>query len=135
MPRLLADKNVEGQLDAIVRFLKAESWLEFWQQASIVIVTFGEVGLDRNAADRVVWQTCQSRQLVLFTGNRNQEGFDSLEETIRRLNRADSLPVITLGNPIRFKYDRDYAEAAAVKLLDYLLHLDDHRGAGRLYVP
>ncbi len=31
--------------------------------------------------------------------------------------------------------DRDYAERAVVKLLDYLLDIGNYRGTGRLYVP
>ena len=31
--------------------------------------------------------------------------------------------------------DRAYAEKVAVRLLDYLMRIDEVRGAGRLYVP
>jgi hypothetical protein len=31
--------------------------------------------------------------------------------------------------------DRLYAEKVAERLLDYLMRIDDFRGAGRLYVP
>jgi Tfp pilus assembly pilus retraction ATPase PilT len=135
MPQIMADNNVQGQLKAIIRFLRSETWQEFWEGAAITVVSFTGLGLDRDAPDLAVWQACQARGVVLFTGNRNQQGPDSLEETIRTLNQAESLPVITLGDPIRFVYDRDYAERAALRLLDYLLDLDQHRGAGRLYVP
>src|SRR5205085_11748682 len=103
--------------------------------AAVTVESFPGLGLDRNAPDRLIWETCQTQGIVLFTGNRNQEGPDSLEETLRTLNRVDSLPVITLGDPMRFRNDRAYAERAALRLLDYLLNLDHHRGAGRLYVP
>ncbi len=135
MPRIMADHNVEGHLDAILDFLRSETWQEFWEEAAVTAVSFGGLGLERNTADSLLWQICQSQEIVLFTGNRNREGPDSLEEAIRLFNRADSLPVITLGDPERFGHDRTYADKAAVKLLDYLLHLDHYRGAGRLYVP
>lgn len=135
MPRIMADNDVQGQFDAITRFLQSEAWQGFWEDAAVTVVSFPGLGLDRDSSDLVVWQTCQQEQIVLFTANRNQEAPDSLEEAIRTLNRADSLPVITLGDPIRFKHDRPYAERAAVKLMEYLLDLEKHRGAGRLYVP
>jgi hypothetical protein len=135
MPRILADNNVEGHLDAIDQFLRSGTWQEFWEEADVTVVGFRGLGLEPDSPDRVVWQTCQSQEVVLFTGNRNQEGPDSLEETIRLFNQADSLPVITLGDPDRFGRERTYAENAAVKLLEYLLYLDQYRGAGRLYVP
>ena len=135
MPRIMADNNVEVSLDAIIQFLQSGVWQEFWEEADVTEVGLRGLGLEPDSPDRLIWQTCQSEGVVLFTGNRNQQGPDSLEETIRQLNQADSLPVITLGDPERFRNDRTYAERAAVKLLDYLLSLDDHRGAGRLYVP
>jgi len=135
MPQIMADHNMRGQLKAIVQFLRSEEWQKFWEEASIVVRTFADLGLEREASDLAVWQACQSQQVVLFTGNRNKQGPDSLEEAIRTCNAADSLPVITLADPIRFKHDRDYAEAAAFKMFDYLVNLDTLRGAGRLYVP
>jgi hypothetical protein len=135
MPRILADNNIEGHLGAIDRFLRSGIWQEFWEEADVTVVGFRGLGLEPDSPDRVIWQVCQTQEVVLFTGNRNQQGPDSLEETIRQLNQADSLPVITLGDPERFMQDRTYAERAAVKLLEYPLYLDSYRGAGRLYVP
>src|SRR5262249_22500523 len=135
MPRVLADNDVTGKLDAIVRFLESGSWWEFWEDAAVTVVKFRDVGLERDAPDLVIWQTCQSQGIVLFTANRNQKGPESLEETIRLYNQADSLPVITLANPERFTFDRSYADRAAVKLLDILLYIENYRGAGRLYIP
>jgi hypothetical protein len=131
----MADNDVQGQFDAIVRFLQSETWQRFWQDAAVTVLTLPGVGLDRDTSDNVVWQTCQGQQVVLVTGNRNKEGPESLEQTIRTLNQADSLPVITISDPIRFMHDRAYAERAAIKLLEYLLEIDKHRGAGRIWVP
>jgi hypothetical protein len=131
----MADNNVVGQLDAIIAFLRSETWHEYWEEAAVTAVGFQDVGLEQNTPDNVIWQTCQAEEIILFTGNRNRQGPDSLEEAIRLFNRADSLPVITLGDPQRFGRERTYADKAAVKLLDYLLNLDRYRGAGRLYVP
>jgi hypothetical protein len=53
--------------------------------------------------------------------------------TARR--RSDSLPVVTISDQDRVLQDRLYAEKVAVKLLEYLIRIDEVRGAGRLYVP
>jgi hypothetical protein len=72
---------------------------------------------------------------VLLTSNRNADGPDSLEATIRAENQPDSLPVITISNHERVLQDRQYAERVAESLLDYLERIDEVRGTGRLYVP
>ena len=71
----------------------------------------------------------------MVTGNRNDDVPDSLEATIRAENLPSSLPVITIANANRVLQDRVYAEKVAESLLDYLLRIDEVRGAGRLYVP
>ena len=43
--------------------------------------------------------------------------------------------MLTIADPDRLMRDRDYAERAAVQLLEFLMDLDNLRGAGRLYVP
>jgi hypothetical protein len=58
-----------------------------------------------------------------------------LEATIRAENQPSSLPVITIADADRMLHDRLYAEKVAETLLDYLLRIDEVRGAGRLYVP
>ena len=50
-------------------------------------------------------------------------------------NQPDSLPVVTISDQVRVLQDRIYAEKVAVKLLEYLIRIDEVRGAGRLYVP
>lgn len=60
-------------------------------------------------------------ELVLITGNRNDDGADSLEATIRNENQPDSLPVITIADQDRVLQDRLSAERVAESLLDYLL--------------
>ena len=99
------------------------------------IFDFGTLGLSNRSPDSLIWRTCQREQLVLITANRNEEGPDSLEATIRNENQPDSLPVVTIANAKRVLRDRDYAERVAASLLDYLMRIDEVRGIGRLYVP
>ena len=72
---------------------------------------------------------------MLITGNRNKRGQDSLEAVIQAENQPDVLPVMTLSNADRVLQDRLYAEAVAVRLLEYLMRIEEVRGVGRLYVP
>lgn len=78
---------------------------------------------------------CQDLGIVLVTGNRNADGVDSLEMTVRNHGTVKSLPVLTISDSKRLLRDRDYPQAAAVKLLEYLTDLENFRGTGRLYIP
>jgi len=71
----------------------------------------------------------------LLTCNRNRDGANSLEETIRRHNRPDCLPVFTVSDPSRFGTERDYDTRLAKDILEYLISIDELRGTGRLFVP
>lgn len=135
MPRLMADHNVEGHLKSIIDFLNTDEWYGHWEKAEVTVLQMAAEGLDPDSSDLLIWQTCQGRQIVLFTGNRNRKESDSLEEAIQTLNQLESLPVITLGDPNCFTIDRSYAEQAAIKLLEYLLDHEKFRGTGRLYIP
>ncbi len=135
MVRVMADNDVQGQFNELLRLCTTDAWSDIFAELSVRVEAFEGMGLARDAPDGEVWRACQDRGVVLFTGNRNSEGTDSLEATIRTGNRPDSLPVITLGDPQRFTRDRRYAEEAAERFLEYLLDIDAYRGAGRLYVP
>ena len=135
MIRLLADNNADGHLEILVGILMSEPWLAYWNELDLAVVSFEDLGIRRNAGDAELWRACQQEQIVLVTNNRNADDPESLETTIRRENQSDSLPVFTLARSERIRVDRDYAERAALRLLEYLAQLDNVRGAGRLYVP
>jgi hypothetical protein len=132
---LLADHNILGQVELIASLLQDEARLEYWDYLELSVVTLAELGLPTDASDRLIWKECQARQLILITANRNAEGPDSLEATIRTFNHAACLPVFTIGDPDRVHRDRAYAHRIADKLLDYLFDLDRYRGTGRLFIP
>src|SRR5437867_2878067 len=135
MKGTMADINAEGHLEILLYCWQSEYWLEVWEHLGLSVVTFEECGLNRESPDSVIWQCCQDRQLVLITANRNDDGPDSLEATIRDRNKAESLPVFTLADSDRLKHDAQYAARTAVKLLQYFLEIDNVRGTGQLYVP
>ncbi len=111
--------------------LGAECWLEL---VPLRFARFTDVGLPDDSSDRVVWRLVQARQMLLLTDNRNMAGEDSLEQTIREENCATSMPVITISRADRI-IERSYRERCAVRLLEIVLDLDAHLGAGRLFIP
>jgi hypothetical protein len=132
---ILADANVQGQVEYLVQKMRTGEWAEFWRTLGIELLRFEDVGLVATSLDYDVWTTCQTERLVLITDNRNHEAPDSLEATIRRFNKSDSLPVFTIADMDRFRSDPTYVERVIEALYDYLLRIDDLRGAGRLYLP
>ncbi len=135
MKGLVADANIEGQVEYLVQRMKTDAWADFWQALDLVLYGFEEVGLSMSATDPEVWKVCQAEQLILITDNRNLDSEDSLESTIRRNNTAESLPVLTIADMNEFRTNSSYVERVVETLYDYLLRIDDVRGTGRLYLP
>jgi hypothetical protein len=135
MRGILADINVGAQVRALLSICTSDTWRDLWNDLGLAVESFPNLGLPYNAPDGLIWTTCQREGLVLITGNRNDDGPDSLEATIRNENQADSLPVITIADTDRALQDRLYAEKVAERLLERLIAIDDFRGTGRIYVP
>ncbi len=72
--------------------------------------------------------------MLLLTNNRNMEGEDSLEQTLREEVTDGSLPVITVSDRDRMA-ERAYRESCAEKLIEIIVYLGDYKGVGRLYIP
>jgi hypothetical protein len=135
MTPILVDHNIEGQVGVLTSIWESSEWFELWQFLCVGAQSLADLGLADNIPDSELWQLCQDRGMILITGNRNADGEDSLELTMRRLGRLDSLPVLTISNPDRVISDRDYANAVAVKVLEILLDLERLRGTRRLFIP
>jgi Tfp pilus assembly ATPase PilU len=135
MLRILADHDVEGHVQALIRVCSGPEWGEIWESLACKVDSFEGLGLPHETADAEVWRLCQERGIVLITGNGNAEGPTSLEMAIRNLGSDKSLPVITISDPKRLLRDRDYAQAATARLLQDLIDLDTLRGTGRLFIP
>ena len=135
MLRLMADHDVEGHLDVLLRIWTSIRWRALWQALDCRIESFERLGIRVDASDAEVWQMCQDNEILLVTGNRNEESQLSLEATIRNLGSARSLPVLTISRPGRVMKDSNYAEQVAERVLEFLIDLENLRGAGRLYVP
>ena len=94
-----------------------------------------DVGLNAASSDREIWTTFQAIGALLITADRTRaDGLDSLDEVIRALNTPASLPVVTIGDPVRPLHDSAYARERAIKLLDYVDLIDGLKGTGRLYL-
>ncbi len=135
MKGVVADANIQGQVEHLVERMQAEAWADFWQALGLALYRFEDVGLSQSSTDLEVWDVCQAEQLVLITDNRNLDSEDSLEATIRRNNRPQFLPVFTIADMTEFRTNSSYAERVVEALYDYLLRIDDVRGTGRLYLP
>ena len=135
MTGILADYNLEGHVRALVARMNQPPWQEFWISLGLGAFTLADVGLVPTAPDADLWRECQARKLILITANRNHDAPDSLDATISAENRPDSLPVMTVADPLALRNSRDYAERVIERLLEYLLNIDQVRGTGRLYIP
>jgi len=127
--------GLRGQRQILFGLFHQHQRFELWNSLACTLPTFEEIGLVGESSDLVVWQKCQSNQLVLMTANRNEKGKESLEWVIRAFNRPDSLPVITLSSVRRFMLDVGYRHRVADKVLEDIFEIDRYRGAGRLWVP
>jgi hypothetical protein len=135
MRGLVADANIQGQVEHLVRCMRAEPWADFWEALGLVLYRFNDVGLSASATDLEVWNVCQTQELILITDNRNLDSEDSLEATIRRENAPDSLPVFTIADMNQFRTNSSYVDDVVEALYDYLVRIDEVRGTGRLYLP
>jgi hypothetical protein len=45
---ILADNDVVGQVDYLVALMRAEPWLEFWQNLGLALFHFEDLGLSRS---------------------------------------------------------------------------------------
>ena len=138
MQGVIADADFLGHFERLLAVVQSEEWLPYWDSLRLQVFDFAALGLKHDTRDRIVWNRCQERDLVLITGNRNDDGPDSLESTIREAISL-SLPVFTVGDAQRVLEDASYARAVAVDLLDYLFTLRERPerllGIGRIYLP
>lgn len=128
---VLVDLNIEGQALVLWGAMGAGGWADL---VPIRMVTLADVGLPLDSSDRDVWRFAQANSMILLSDNRNMQGRDSLEQTIREENTLTSLPVLTIGSAARLDA-KAYRERVMVRLIEIVLALDDYRGAGRIYLP
>jgi len=131
----MADHDIEGQMQVILRLLTSAEWHTLWTELAVRVESFASLGVPVDALDAALWRLCQTQQIVLITGNRNQEGPESLETVIQAANTPSSLPVLTVGDPQRILSSSAYAYSVVERLMEYLIDIENLRGTGRLYLP
>lgn len=129
--KVLLDHHLKKQGILLWATMGGEGWLKLLE---IPMLTFSDVGLPIDSSDRSVWRFAQEKQLILLTGNRNSEGEDSLEQTIRNENTSSSLPVVTVSMVSRME-ERAYREQCAERLVEIVLNIENYLGIGRVYIP
>lgn len=132
MTVLLADHNVEGHAQLLLRALKSLGWAD---ALDIRLATFDKVALTSASTDREVWQRVQELGMLLITANRNRSGTESLEQVLRDEHSAESLPVLTVSQAKRLLQDRVYRNACAERIAEIIVDLDIYRGVPRLFIP
>ena len=113
MPAIMADHDIEGQMQVLLRLLTSTEWHTLWTELAVCVESFASLGISTNVPDAVLWQLCQTQQIILITGNRNEEGPASLEATIQASNTLSSLPVLTISEPQRILSRRAYARCGS----------------------
>jgi hypothetical protein len=135
MLQIISDNDVQGHVSRLMDICQLPPWVELWRDLECLLCTFEDFGLPENATDATIWQACQDNNILLITGNRNAEGPESLEMTIRQRNATNCLPVLTLADPDRIQRDFQYAESVVERMFDILIDTDALRDTGRLYLP
>jgi hypothetical protein len=129
--KILVDHNIEGLALMLWDIIAKEGWLEF---CNIKMLMFSDVGLNTTSNDREVWRFAQHNHMILLTANRNMDGKDSLEQTLRDENTLTSLPVITIAREKRLK-ESNYREQLVESLLEKIIFLDNYKGTSRIFIP
>lgn len=129
--KVLLDYHLKKQGILLWAAMGSEGWLKL---LDIPMLTFEDVGLPIDSRDRDVWRFAQEKQLILLTANRNNDGEDSLQQTIQEENQPTSLPVVTIGVLDRLE-ERAYREQCAERLVEIVLNIENYIGVGRIYIP
>jgi hypothetical protein len=135
MPTIMADHDIEGQIQVLLRLLTSAEWHALWTELAVHVESFASLDVPTNTPDAALWRLCQTQGIILITGNRNQDSPESLEAVMQTDNTAASLPVLTIGEPQRILTSRAYAYRVVERLVEYLIDVENLRGTGRLYLP
>jgi hypothetical protein len=104
---ILTDINVGRQRRAIASIWVSDSWRDLWRGLGLVMESFPALGLSYDSSDALVWRTCQRERLVLLTGNRNDEGPDSLEANVEQAATLWNATRILMG----LRYEEEQVDA------------------------
>ena len=134
-PTIRAEHDSAGQRQVLLRLLTSAEWHALWTELAVRVESFASLAVPTHTADAALWRLCQTQEIILITGNRNQDGPESLEAVIQTDNTAASVPVLTISEPQRILTSRAYAHHVVERLVEYLIDVENLRGTGRLYLP
>lgn len=129
--KILLDHDIEGYAVYLETALQETGWDQY---LTIEFIRLRDIGLADDCSDREIWRRIQQDRLLLITHNRNRDGETSLQATIEKETKQDSLPVLTIPNVGRL-VQADYRRLAIHKLVEIVLYLENHLGVGRIYIP
>ena len=91
-------------------------------------------GLTDNSSDRDAWRRVQELDALLRTVNRNNDGQDSLEQTLIEELTDTSVPVLTVGNTERLRTNRIYRNPCAERVVEIAVALNRYRGTPQIFI-
>ena len=83
MLAIMADHDIEGQVQLVLHLLMSPEWHALWTELAVRVESFASADLSINTPDAALWQFCQRQQIILITGNRNEDGPESLEAVLQ----------------------------------------------------
>ncbi len=69
MPAIMADHDIEGQMQVLLRLLVSAEWQVLWTELAVRVESFASLGMSVDIPDAELWRLCQTHQIVLLTGN------------------------------------------------------------------
>jgi hypothetical protein len=85
---ILLDENLTGFVAYLRGIAQSETWREFADYLSLQFINLPGAGLKTGISDLDLWNYCQTHGCYLLTENRNEDGRDSLETTLRNVARS-----------------------------------------------
>jgi hypothetical protein len=61
MPAIMADHDVEGQVQVLLHLPTSAEWHALWHELGIRVESFTTLGMPADVSDAELWQVCQRR--------------------------------------------------------------------------
>jgi hypothetical protein len=83
----------------VLHICMSPEWHAIWTELAVRVESFASLGLPVNTPDAALWQFCQTQQIILITGNRNEDAPESLEAVLQTSNTRRVYRYSPLVNP------------------------------------
>jgi hypothetical protein len=67
MLTLMADHDVEGQMQVLLRVLTSAEWHALWTELAVRVESLASLGMPTHTPDAILWQFCQTQQAALLS--------------------------------------------------------------------